>query len=174
MRFALTPRAQLAALSVALVPLLGCPIVADILDPTLAGQLGLGTTGSQGVVIVAFNNDTRFNVEFFAYESVDAQDLTRDSRNFTAQVTSGNVANEVLDCPVEVFAPGSLSADFAQNTLAATVTTDGGAVSVNYLGPPLETPDFSCGDVIEVRVQSTGAATDAEGAFEIVVRVIPG
>ena len=121
----------------------GCLFVTDLFNPALASQLGLGS-GASGVIIVAFNYTTGFPATMQAYESRDAGDLTRDSRNFSAEVTGGSIANEVVECPVEVVAPGSLGAEFAAETLAATVITDTATVEVNYAGPPVTAPDFLC------------------------------
>lgn len=151
------------------LPLGGCSIVLDIFDPGL-----FPTQGGQGVVIVAFNNMTRFSAQFLAFESKDSQDLTRGARNFTADVQAGEVSNEVLDCPVELLSPGSLDAGFTRATVSAVVMTDSGQQEVSYTGPVLITPDFRCGDLIEFRLISTGGGGDAAEEFRISVQVIPG
>jgi len=154
----------------------GCVVIGDLLDPTLAQQLGLTAGGTQGVIIVAFNNTTSFPATFQAFESRDVVDLARDSRNFSLQVAAGEVANEVLECPVGLVSPGSLGADFARVAVAAVVTTDAAAVAVNYAGPVLSAPDISCGDLIEIRlIQTTTTTDEAEtSAFRIAVVVVPG
>ena len=154
----------------------GCVVVADLLDPSLAGQLGLTAGGTQGVIVVAFNNTTSFPATFEAFVSRDATDLTRDSRNFSSAVAAGDVANEVLECPVGVVSPGSLDASFARDGVAAVVTTDSGTEDVTYAGPVLSGTDISCGDLVEIRLVQTSAGTGdtATSAFRIVVVVIPG
>jgi hypothetical protein len=166
-----------------LVPLAGCAIMSDLLAPTLPLQLGLDpatVTPQQGVVLVAFNNTTQFPATFYAFSSINAQDLTAGSRNFSKVVNAGNQQNEVIDCPVGVIAPGSLSASFQPQTLAATVAGTSGTTSVNaavdYAGPQLVSGNaFQCGDMIEISLTSTGAtATGGQSNFAISVRVVPG
>jgi hypothetical protein len=157
----------------------GCAVVTDALDPNLAGLLGLDPfIGSQGTVIVAFRNATSFPATFNAFEaevrSADAADLAvGDARNFSLEVDANGIGNEVIQCPVGVFAPGSLGADFAVVAEAAVVNEDGGQQTVDYGGAPLIAGTaFSCGDVIEVRLEATGDNEDL--TYTLVVRVIPG
>ena len=68
-----------------------CGIVSDLLAPGLAQEIGLDPASikpQQGTVIVAFNNTTRYPATFFAYESADAVNLARSSRNFSADIAA--------------------------------------------------------------------------------------
>ena len=158
----------------------GCGLVGDLFAPQFAQEFGLDPATikpQQGTVLVAFDNTTRFPATFFAYESVDAQDLTRSSRNFSADVAAGKVANEVLDCPVGLISPGSLGSNFAVDRtaviLAGTVGTTATGTTLLYAGNPvISGSSFSCGDVIEIRLSATGAAD--QPVFTVSVRVIPG
>lgn len=155
-----------------MLPVFGCEIVTDLFNPALVRQLGIG--GSQGVTIVAFNNETQYPATMYAYFSTSAADLTSGAKNFSAQVAGGEVVNEVLECPVGRIGPGELSdAEGGVNTRAATVTTDAGRVDVLFEGPAVVSPAISCGDVVEIRLIETGIALDQEGAFRVVVKVIP-
>lgn len=169
-------RGLLAGLLV--LPLAGCGIVADMFDPGLLMMLGIDPTGgSQGVVIVSFRNATTFPAQFLAYEALDATDVSRDARNFSLAVGPGEVGNEVLFCPVGVISPGVLGADFARETTAALVTTEGGVATVAYGGPVLVVGDaYRCGDVIEIGLEpAAGTGGDAgDRAFRITVRIIRG
>jgi hypothetical protein len=157
-----------------------CGLVSDALAPGLAQQIGLDPASikpQQGTVIVAFNNTTRYPATFFAYQSADATDLTRSSRNFSADIAAGKVGNEVLDCPVGLISPGSLSSAFAVDTVAATLGGVAGSTAadaiVGYAGNPvISGSGFSCGDVIEIRL--SGGGTVEAPTFAITVRVIPG
>lgn len=157
--------------------LAGCNVAADLLNPTLLTGLGLDVsalTRNPGDVIVAFVNDSGTGAEFFAFSAQDATDLTKGARNFSAFVEAGDVANEVLDCPVGYISPGTLGADFSIDTvgaiLSATDTTDTTAASVDYAAPGVVVESsFECGDVIEIRLGMT-----AGGALQLRMRVIPG
>ena len=158
----------------------GCGVFTDALAPGLAQEVGLDPASinpQQGTVIVAFNNTTRYPATFFAYEGADAANLARSSRNFSADVAAGKVGNEVLDCPVGIISPGSLTSTFTVDTLAATVAavagTTGTLTSVAYTyNAVISGSSFSCGDVIEIRL-SAGGTTEAP-VFAVTVRVIPG
>ncbi len=159
------------------LPLLGCALVGDALDPTFVAQLGLdpATIISQpGVVLVAFNNTTNQPAVFQAFSTVDAIDPTRGARNFSVDVAGKEVKNEVVDCPVGLIAPGSLDASFAWQRVGATVTTGTATTAVEYGGVPVTAgQSFLCGDVIEIRL-SAAAATGDQQNYLITVRVIPG
>lgn len=163
-----------------LLVLVGCTVAADFFNPTFASTLGLTPASSgQGVVIVAFNNTTRFNATFYAYESLDAVDLSRQARNFSQVVAPSEVKNEVIDCPVERVSPGSLDASYAEIPVAVVVEGQGTAEGeqVTYTGGPLISGQaFSCGDVIEIRLsqRQTGTGDQAETEFFLTVRVLPG
>ncbi len=168
--------------AVLLLPIGGCTILSDLLAPSLPLQLGLDPSTispQQGVVLVAFNNTTQFPATFFAFEAANAQNLSASARNFSALVDAGQQQNEVLDCPVGVVAPGSLSATFTPETLAATVAGTAGTTTtvaqVAYAGPLLEAGHaYTCGDLIEITLSSTGGTGGAQAGYAISVRVIPG
>lgn len=146
-------------LGVLLLSVLGCSIAADALNPAILSSLGIdpGTIiPSPGVIVVAFNNESSAPGEFYAFESVSAQDLSIDSRNFSLPVDPFETRNEVIECPVGMVSPGSLTDAFAFQGLAATMETNTGEVTVTYEGTPLIAgQDFSCGDLIEIRVSAT-------------------
>lgn len=154
----------------------GCGLLADFFDPSLADRLGLDPAflnPQQGTVIVAFNNTTRSPAAFSAYWSRDARDLTRHARNFGVDVPAGSVRNEVLECPVGQFSPGTLGADFSRSRGAVVVQTATGFETIDYPGPELTVGDgFACGDVIEVRLSAIG--TGEAVTYSVSVRVIPG
>ncbi len=154
----------------------GCGLLVDFFDPDLAGRLGLDPATikpQQGTVIVAFANSTRYPAAFNAYWSRDANNLAGYSRNFSVDVPSGNVRNEVLECPVGVISPGSLDSTFTPSGLAVVVQAAGEAAQVEYAGPPLISGDgFFCGDVIEIRVSAIGTGDTA--TYAVSVRVIRG
>jgi hypothetical protein len=156
------------------LPIGGCGLPLDLLNPNLASSLGFDVStiqSGQGTVIVAFQNATRYPVTFFAFESQDTTDLSIDSRNFSLEVANGEVGNEVLSCPLGLISPGSLNASFQISEVAAEVQAEAGAVQVAYGGAPLQINSaFSCGDVIEMRVSPSGDAT----TFVLTVRVVPG
>lgn len=163
------PRFQKLFVSMLLCTLLlgtsgSCALIGDFINPDLAELLGISSGG--GVVIVAFNNTTDYTAIFEAFESVSATDLTNDSRQFSVEVTSDSVANEVLNCPLGLVYP-----------IGATVVTTSGVATAVYAGPELTSPDmFSCGDVIEFRLEETRTTTTngTESTFNIVVQVVPG
>ncbi len=150
----------------------GCGLVSDIFDPGLASQIGLDPAiirPQQGTIIVAFNNTTRYPAVFYCAWSLDAQNLSQKSRNFSVDVPGGN---EVLECPVGLITPGSIEAEFTYNNLAAVVTAPGaGEVTYNG-GPLLNGTSYLCGYVIEVRLYSIGTGENA--TYGVTVRVIPG
>jgi len=159
------------------LPLGGCGIITDVFDAGLAAQFGLDPATlrpPQGTIIVAFRNATNVPVTFHAWRSADTADLTRDSRNFSVEVQAGEVGNEVLDCPVGIISPGSLSATYTPDSVGATITST--AADVPYAGPPLVSGQaFSCGDVVEIRISpGTGGGEDTAAQYVISVRVIPG
>jgi hypothetical protein len=166
----------LLLLGVAVLPAGGCAVVGDLLDPGLAVALGLDPATikpQQGVVIVAFDNTTRYPAQFFAFESLRADDLTQSSRNFSAEVPAGQVQNEVLDCPVGLIIPGSMGDNFAYDSTAVIVTGPDFAEIKPYNGPPLLSgSSYSCGDLVEIRLSPPPGG--GEQGFVVTVRVIPG
>ncbi len=163
-----------------LVPAGGCAVVSDVLSPNLLASLGIDpatVVAPQGVVIVAFNNQTQFPADFQAWEAKNARDLRQQSRNFVVHVEAGKQGNEVLDCPIGVISPGSLDATFAPQAQAVTVwTTSQGntqSTQVAYAGQPLEVGTaFQCGDVIEITLVAAAAQQGGQQAFQLLVQVI--
>ena len=152
-------RLVMVVLGVLLLSVLGCSIAADALNPAILSSLGIDPGAfipSPGVIVVAFNNESSAPGTFYAFESASAQDLSFDSRNFSLSVDPAEIRNEVIECPVGMVSPGSLTDAFALQGLAATMVTNAGEVTVAYEGSPLVAgQDFSCGDLIEVRVSAT-------------------
>lgn len=150
----------------------GCAIATDLINPDVYLQLGINPDGlrqSQGVVLVAFNNQTSGTATFFAFSSVDFVDLARESRSFSVTVPPNDVRNEVVRCPVELISPGTLQADLTIATLALQVVTADGATDVDYVGGALVSGTaFRCGDVIEIRASEVG------DEIQLQVIVIPG
>ena len=160
-----------------LTPLTGCLLAADVVNPAAWAAIGIDpatVARPPGVIIVAFNNTTRFDASFAAFSLVDRNDVTKGSRNFIVDAAAGEAANEVLECPIGLVAPGSLLPDFSTSPLAATVNAgDAGVVSVNYEGPALELgTSFACGDVVEIRLTEQRVGDDQ--AYFVSLRVIPG
>lgn len=158
----------------------GCALVADLFAEGLAADLGLDPATvkpQQGTILVAFVNNTRYTATFYAYKTSDATDLTSGAKNFSAEVTAGEVQNEVLDCPIGLVSPGTLGTDFSIDATAATLSdvADGEAAvaTVAYEGTPLVSGStFACGDVIEIRLSQVTVGDEQE--FLLSVRVIPG
>lgn len=152
------------------VPLTGCAVATDLVNPTFLSALGLDPetiVPASGTVVVAFVNDTLLPTRFFAYAVADRQNLT-DARNLVVDVEAGQTRFRVLDCPVSLFSPGNIRGG-AVEQLAIQVPPGGGAdvVESSWEGDMLVEPvDFQCGDVIELRY-----STVAPG---FLVRVLPG
>lgn len=167
-----------------LLSLSGCVLLGDLVNENLVTSLGIDPAfidPAQGVVVVAFDNTTRFPATFYAFSSADRLDLTRDSRNFSVAVDANSQGNEVLDCPVGVISPGELDDSFMPSTdLAATIngtiTDDEGNTetvdaTVAYGGVPLELGEsFQCGDLIIVRLSEVVADTDTTYQISISVQ----
>ncbi len=168
---------RLLLMGVVLAGLGGCAIAVDLLNPAFPAALGLDPATiipREGTVLVAFNNGTRSQATFFAFEAPNAEDLASGSRNFSITVEAGQVRNEVLECPVDLFTPGTLGADLSLDSTAAIVLTgDAAGEAVAYGGNPLTQGDaYECGDVIEVRLTPVGTG-DAAG-FALAIQIIPG
>ncbi len=169
--------------SVALLPLVGCALAGDLLNLNFIEQLGIDPatiSPSQGVVMIAFVNNTAApTVVFSAFSVANTADPRLGSRNFSVTVAAGEVKNEVVDCPVEALGPGSLTASFAVNPLAATVITTTGASQVQYTGQPLRLGEsFQCGDLVEIALSpATATTTTDQGAgqqnFVLTIRRVP-
>lgn len=161
-----------------LAPLSGCLLAADVVNPAAWAAIGIDpatVARPPGVILVAFNNTTRYDATFFAYSMADRLDPTKGARSFAAVAEAGQTANEVLECPVGVISAGTLQADFSVDTLAATVETgeEQGQVQVAYAGPALELGTaFACGDVIEIRLIEQRVGETSQ--YFISLRVIPG
>lgn len=165
------------ALPLLAAPLMsGCVLLSDAVNPNLLTQIGLDPNTifpSAGTVIVVFNNQTQFPVTFYVYQAQEPSDLAVDGTNVARLVDPNTTRNSVLDCPLGVISPGVLDANFEPQTLAATVF-NGQGTDVDYLGAALISGrDFTCGDVIEIRVIAA-AAGDQQDAFAVAVRVLPG
>jgi len=169
--------------TVLLVPLSGCMIAADLINPDFWGQIGIDSaliSQPEGTIIVVFNNQTSTTAYFQAFVLPDATDVTRNSRNLAAQVNGGDLRNEVIDCPIELIAPGSLASDYSINTVGATLTVVDDQQTATTVQVEYDTAlalqegvAFQCGDVIEIRLSQTGAA-EAEDQFLLTMSVIPG
>lgn len=160
-----------------LLPVGGCTILADALDPNLALELGLDPatiTGQQGVILVSFVNNTRNPATFYAFEVANANTASSSARNFSLQVSGGDVSNEVLYCPVGLFGPGELDASLTPAfDQAAVVSEDEGDVEVAYAGGVLQSGDaYQCGDVIEIGLSTI--VVDEDETYVVTVQVIPG
>lgn len=185
MRIAGVRACQMTLLALAAVALTGCVFVADMFNPGIWGQLGIDEASivrPEGVVIVAFNNQTANTATFYATMAVDPDPLywSRGSRNFVASVDGGKVRNEVLECPVGMICPGSLAADLSDidgETAAITTqtTADGTEQVVVAYDPALRLEAdraFRCGDVVEIRLSE--AVVDGEVTLAVTMHVIRG
>lgn len=162
-----------------LLPTAGCMLGSDFLSSTFLAQLGLDSaamSGQNGVVIVVFNNTTRANATFYAFEADSSSAPGPQSRNFSVEVDPAQTRNEVLDCPVEAISPGILGANFSLTAFTRTAisVTEGGeggtSTTVSYAGQPLVSGEtYFCGDVVEIRLYQT-----EQGAYQMAVRIIPG
>lgn len=155
----------------------GCVVATDLLNTAFLTSLGLDAASIRpptGTVIATFTNNTDFVVVFEAFESVDATDLSVNTRNFTIQVEPGETKNEVLYCPIQVFSLGFVDDAFAVTPTGALVFTGQQGVEVEYAGAPLVSGlDFLCGDLIDVTLNQAGAGGD-QNNFAFTIRVRPG
>jgi hypothetical protein len=169
---------KLAIIGLAVPLLSGCVVLSDVINPNLLVSLGFDPNTilpPTGTVIVVFNNQTQFPVTFYAFQAQEPNDLRVDAANLSLTVDPNATRNDVLDCPVGVISPGVLDNDFNPDPLAATVFTGQQGVDLNYAGAPLLSGrDYTCGDVIEIRVTAGAAGGDAQQAFAVTVRVLPG
>ena len=151
-----------------LLPLLGCALVTDMLNPDFLFALGFDPATiirSQGRIVIAFDNATQFTVsECFVSIADDPNAPDEDFQTVTARdIPANETRTRVLDCPVRVILPGS--ATILQDT---TETTAEYAGSLMNLGD-----DYLCGDVIEVQIVQAGDDA-ASATFTIMVRVLAG
>ncbi|MBK8915764.1 MAG: hypothetical protein IPM64_14420 [Phycisphaerales bacterium] len=153
---------------------LGCAFATDIFNPGLLSSVGLDPARflpAPGSVVVAFTNNLPVGVTFVSIKASDAADLTIGARVIETAVDANSTVSEVLDCPVGLFAPGSLTDDFQRDPLAAFVAAGDGVVEVPYANSVLlSSRDFTCGDLINVQI---GPALN-EAGIAITVRVVPG
>lgn len=155
----------------------GCAVGADLLNTAFLTSLGLDAATIRppsGTVIATFTNNTQSVAVFQAFESVDASDLSVNTRNFTIQVDPGETKNEVLYCPIQVFSLGFVDDAFEVTPTGAVVFTGQQGVDVDYAGAPLISGlDFFCGDLIDVTLNQIGAGGD-QANFAFTIRVRPG
>jgi hypothetical protein len=165
-------RAKLVVLSIALAPVSGCQIAGDLIDPAFLSAFGFDPETvalPQGRVIVAFNNTSRSDAEFFVTSA--STDLT-STQQASAEVGAGESGNAVFDCPIGLIFPGTVDGQTVGPAVA--VATAMGVVAVPYTGVPIESGrDFQCGDVIEVRLEQIGQGA-AAGDFAIRVTIRAG
>lgn len=156
----------------------GCFVISDVLNPSLAGQFGLAGPGD-GAVVVVWTNDSDFPATFSVLwtNSTSADSLVRNQ--LSTAVPTGEVQNAVIDCPLGFLRPagvldtGEPTGDLASAAVAVNGTT------VTYTGATLVAgEDFSCGDVVEVRLIQTSETGDddqmGEATFAIAITVVPG
>lgn len=151
-----------------LVPMLGCIVAADVLNPDFLSAVGLDPATvipSEGRLLVAFQNSTQATADFRALLS---EDFSSNAAEQTQVIAIGVAASEtrtlVIDCPVGDFLPLEV----------LVVVSEGAATQVQFVGTPLRSGvDFRCGDVIEMSVVQF---TDAEGnvTYRIEAQVLPG
>jgi hypothetical protein len=139
-----------------LLPGLGCAIAADVFNPDLLPGV---LAPSDGVILVALNNDTDFPAQFafaVANNPTDAPPVE------TVPVNAGEVSNRVYDCPINLIQP-----------IGVAILAGDAGIAIEYTAEPLFEEDIDCGDVIEIRIIQSGNGA-AEGDFGLRVRVIPG
>ncbi len=169
---AANPRVSLwLATSCVVCAAVGCTLFTDILNTGIATEFGLDPATvfpSQGTVMVAFRNSTSFPATFAAFKANDAGDYSRGGRNFSVPVAANDTGNEVLECPVEVIAPGALGLGFVYDASAAvTIETDSGPQTIAYAGEPLIAGQtFTCGYVIEMRLSLSTVQTQTQTETE--------
>ncbi|QOJ13676.1 MAG: hypothetical protein HRU75_03040 [Planctomycetia bacterium] len=153
---------------------LGCAFATDIFNPGLLSSVGLDPARflpAPGSVVVAFTNNLPVGVTFVSIKASDAADLTIGARVIETAVDANSTISEVLDCPIGLFSPGSLTNDFQRDPVAAFVTVGDGVEEVQYANAALlSSRDFTCGDLINVII---GPAAN-EAGIAITIRVVPG
>jgi len=159
-----------AAICLAATPLGGCILAADLLNPDALAAIGLdpGTVITPpGRVLVAFTNTTVVDAQFnLALLNATQTDGLQDA----VIVAAGETGNAVYECPASVLIPGVIAAAQAQEgqltvdrNAAVEVGLAMGVAGVAYAGSDLLSGrDFSCGDVIEIRLLQEGAGTMAQ------------
>lgn len=163
-----------AMLGGACLSLSGCLVGADVLNPSLLPQLGIDPKTirpQNGIVVVAFNNQTNQDVQFLYYTALDANDLTDGVDLFTETVAPGETNSKALFCPFALFSLGSVG----QNGAVTTVGANLGGTQVQYTGSQLRSgSEFVCGDVIEVSLITTATGDQQNQQATFRIRVIPG
>lgn len=151
----------------------GCFIAADAVNPSIFAAFGLdpgSITRPPGTVVVSLNNTTNFDAVFFVGYATDTG-ATTTTLGTDDEVNANSQVNRVFACPVSLLRPGQFG--LADANEAVVVFANNAAVAVAYAGQPLQTGDFRCGDLIEIRLEQVGAGGDAP-AFQIRVVVRPG
>lgn len=158
----------------------GCILATDLVNPAFLTGLGFDpqtVVPPQGRVVVTFQNASNFPADFAS--SFSRQPFGADA--VIELITATGVGpdeerNAVIDCPVAVISPAPDVDQFGdtQDGVAIGVATPAGVVAVAYLGAPLQVgADYSCGDVVVIRLLQVGAA-GGENDFRIQVEVLPG
>lgn len=161
------------ALTVAAAGMSGCAVVSDLVNPDALTALGFDPAtivSTQGKSVIVFSNMSSTPAYFVATVSDDpANPVSEVEPLIVGLVDAGETRNSVLDCPIGVITPGNATATFTSTGGAALVIVGEGLVEIPYGGSGLRSgTDFLCGDLIEIRL------TEAGGAFNIEVRVLPG
>jgi hypothetical protein len=166
-----------------LLPLLGCALATDMLNPDFVSALGFDPATvirPGGAVVIAFENSTIATTDFGASVASSLALLETDPQYVYARDVGPNETRTmVVGCPVGVIAPSapigdSVATAVGAGSQTADQATQAVAFNLTYMGSPLLAGrDFVCGDVIEIRVIQTGE--DATSAtFAITVRVLAG
>jgi len=140
----------------------GCAVLTDVFNPDTFPAFA---APDPGVVIVALNNDSDFPAVIFAGVSRDSAIATIDYA--TVNVNANETSNRVYNCPLTLVSAGP-----PDGGTGALVLGPGGEVfEVAYNGGPILSNDFSCGDVIEIRLIQNGNGAEAEDyALQLIVR----
>jgi len=163
-----------------IAPIAGCAILTDTINPDLLSGFGFDPetiVPSQGRVVVVYNNQTDFQVEFHSV-SLDST-FTAGSED-TTTVEPDGTGNTVFECPVEALVPSQLTAAAGDGAIfdrvGAIVATGAAQAQVAYAGAVLlQGQDFFCGDVIEIRLNQVGAGGDQNQVnFRLSIFVRPG
>lgn len=159
-----------------LVPLAGCFVVTDLVNPGVLSAIGLDPAviiPSQGRLVIVFNNATQYAVtNMYALVADDVSAVVDGAITLGTDGVSEVSADEfaanetrmlILECPVAIVSPGG-----------AALVIDGAVTLPTYAGSLMVSGrDYRCGDVIEIRVTQV-ADVGTEGAFAIQVRVLAG
>jgi hypothetical protein len=169
---------------VTVLPLLGCALFTDMLNPDFLSALGVDPATvirPRGVVVIAFKNSTIATTDFGASVASSLATLETDPQYVYARDVGPNETRTmVVDCPVGVIAPsapieGNVATAVGEGTQTSGQTTEAVTFSLVYMGSPLVAgSDFDCGDVVEVRVVQTGGGADGAIVVTLEVRVLAG